>query len=295
MGEAEVASSTAHGKQVFFLKIHDLNKHKSKKNEWIRKAVVSKVMNCFLGRSETLSRTLYLGKSPPKELPSLSSRKLMRSLVWRTGDFSIHRITKWSITNTLWKWWVEIAPLMMDLREINTTRPEDVGKGMEIINGDIIEMPWMSADKWLGFSTFSSQTEGASKPPPAGTRISSPTLHFMTQICQFILSGPFVKWDLHSSAKCSHNRHYGSITSQSRFGERALFFHCTVWWSQRAQIHYILPQNHTRFLWQQNTDRSQCEAVRDPLLLRPWLPRSPCQDSLLRLSPSHVSQGQAST
>lgn len=32
-------------------------------------------------------------------------------------------------------------------KETNTTRLQDVGKGMEIINRDIIEMPWMSADK----------------------------------------------------------------------------------------------------------------------------------------------------
>lgn len=131
---------------------------------------------------------------------------------------------------------------------INTTRPLRVGWCIEIISRDLIEMPQMSAHKWLDFSSFSSQTDGASNPLPAGPGVGSPNLLSMTQICQFIFSGPFVKWDLHSTARCSHKRHYGLITSRSCAGDKCALFplHSAVH-SHWGQICYILLQNHTRF------------------------------------------------
>ncbi len=199
-------------------------------------------MNCFPGRSEALKHNTL-----PWQLTPLSTRKLMGSLVRCSGDCSIHQITKW--TGSLWEGWAEIDQLMMDLRQINTTWPQDVGRGIGIISWDIIEMPWMSAHRWLGFSSVSSQTDGGSGPLPAGLRVGSPTLHFMTQICQFIFSGPFVKWDLHSTARCSHKRYYGSITSQSHFGDKCALFplHSAVE-PVRPDTLYIASKPHQIFL-----------------------------------------------
>lgn len=44
----------------------------------------------------------------------------------------------------------------------------------------------------IGFLELLRRTGGGSSPSPAGFRVSSPTLYLMTQICQFIFSGPFV-------------------------------------------------------------------------------------------------------
>lgn len=206
-------------------------------------------MNCFLGRSEALKHNTLPWQKPSEILPHLNTRKLMGSLVWRSGDCCIHQITKWT---GLWEGWVEIACLMMDLREIHTTWPQDVGRGIEIISWDIIEMPWISAHRWLGFSSFSSfssQTDGDSSTPTADLRVGSTTLPFMTQICQFIFSGPFVKWDLHSTARCSHKRHYGSISSQSHFGDKCALFplHSAVK-PVRPDTLYIASKPHQIFL-----------------------------------------------
>ncbi len=71
----------------------------------------------------------------------------------------------------------------------------------------------------------------------------------MTQICQFIFSGPFVKTDQHSTTRCSHKRHYGSITSQSRFGDKCALFplHSLVELA-RPDTLYIASQPHQIFL-----------------------------------------------
>lgn len=95
-------------------------------------------------------------------------------------------------------------PLMMDLREINTTRPQNnqqvYNRNASEVRAQMIKFLYLLKSDWR-------------RVPPA--RVWSPlsTFHSMTQICQFIFSGPFVKWDLYSTTRCSHKRHYGSITS----------------------------------------------------------------------------------
>lgn len=184
----------------------------------------------------------------------------------------------------------------MDLREINTTWPQDVGRGIEIISWDIIEIPGISAHRWLGFSSFSGLTDGGSSPSQTGLWVGSPTLLFMTQICQFIFSGPFVKWDLHSTARCSHKRHYGSITSQSHFGDKCALFplHSAVR-PVRPDTLYIASKPHQIFLAAQH--RQKPVSVSQNLIAFMALASS-CTAawvSPLRLSPCYMSQRQAST
>lgn len=141
----------------------------------------------------------------------------------------------------------------------------------------------MSAHRWLGFSTVSSQTDGGSGPPTAGLRVGRPTLHFMTQICQFIFSGPLVKQDLHSTARCSHKRYYGSITSQSHFGDKCAVFplHSAVE-PVRPDTLYIASKPHQIFLAAKHSQK--------PTTLSRRAGGSP-----LGSSPAYASRRQAST
>lgn len=236
MGGKKVGGSQrqheARGK-LLVLSVTKINVNVREINE-TKKHFAQKVMNVFLGCSEALKpNTLPWQLTPP------NTRKLMGSSVLvqhssnhKKDQLSLRRVGRCDRSKGNKDY---LAPGCWKRQRNN--QPGSNRNALDV------------SARMIGFLKLLRRTGGGSGPSPAGFRVGSPTLYLMTQICQFIFSGPFVNWNLQSTARCSHKRYYGSITSQSRFGDKCALFplHSAVE-PARPDTLYIALKPHSSFL-----------------------------------------------
>lgn len=125
---------------------------------------------------------------------------------------------------------------MKDLRKIQTCN------GMVIIS-IVVKMPWRHTSDWVFLFYFVRLMKVLTRQQQA--KQIAVQLLFMTHMCLFIFSNPFVKWDLYFNPRRSHKRRYGLAISQSHFGDKCAHFPLhNVVRPMRLDILYIAPKPH---------------------------------------------------